>query len=79
MLSFKYYWKKQESRFLSSLTEARSKTFNKLNLNRKAWKQFPGQMWRCLCFSGLYFKAKQDERAAGTVHVVVVEGNYYST
>ena len=27
-------------------------------------------------FCGLYFKAKQDEGKAGTLHVVVVEGNY---
>ena len=27
-------------------------------------------------FCGLYSKAKQDEGAAGTLHVVVAEGNY---
>ena len=27
-------------------------------------------------FCGLYSKAKQDEGKAGTLHVVVVEGNY---
>ena len=27
-------------------------------------------------FYGLYSKAKQDEGAAGTLHVIVAEGNY---